>query len=275
MFRIGEFSKLAKVSGRLLRYYEEINLLAPEFTDPQTGYRYYSAKQLPQLNRILVLKELGLSLEQVAHLLDQNTSTEEIRGMLTLRKAQIEQAVQAETTRLRLVEARLQQIDALQDREIILKSVPAQSFLAVRAILPGIEAVQRRGRKIHDEIPAIVGQHNLGQLAVILHSPIYEPEALDVEIGYVITGEAPSTVNLTEEWSLVKRELPAVETMATLIHVGPVDERFQTYGILGTWIEQNKWQITGEGREIIIQLPQPGKEAQTVGEIQLPISTLS
>ena len=64
MFRIGEFSRIAQVSGRLLRYYDEIGLLSPEFTDPQTGYRYYSAHQLPRLNRILVLKELGLSLEQ-------------------------------------------------------------------------------------------------------------------------------------------------------------------------------------------------------------------
>ena len=80
MFRIGDFSKIAQVSGRLLRYYDEIGLLSPEFTDPQTGYRYYSAQQLPRLNRILVLKELGLSLEQIARLLEQNTSADEIRG---------------------------------------------------------------------------------------------------------------------------------------------------------------------------------------------------
>ena len=54
MFRIGEFSKIAQVSGRLLRYYDEIGLLIPESIDPETGYRYYSARQLPRLNRILV-----------------------------------------------------------------------------------------------------------------------------------------------------------------------------------------------------------------------------
>lgn len=100
MFRIGEFSKIAQVSGRLLRYYEEIGLLIPEYTDPQTGYRFYSAKQLPRLNRILVLKELGLSLEQIARLVGRDTSAEEIRGMLKLRKAQIEQTVQEELARL-------------------------------------------------------------------------------------------------------------------------------------------------------------------------------
>lgn len=47
MFRIGEFSRIAQVSNRLLRYYDEIGLLSPEYTDPQTGYRSYSARQLP------------------------------------------------------------------------------------------------------------------------------------------------------------------------------------------------------------------------------------
>src|SRR5260221_10708067 len=112
MFRIGEFSKIAQVSGRLLRYYDEIGLLSPASIDPETGYRYYSARQLPRLNRILVLKELGLSLEQIARLLAQGTSPDEIRGMLALRKAQIEQSLQEEMARLRIVEKRLQQIDA-------------------------------------------------------------------------------------------------------------------------------------------------------------------
>ena len=65
MFRIGEFSQIARVSGRLLRYYDSIGLLRPVRIDPATGYRYYSADQLPRLNSILALKELGLSLDQV------------------------------------------------------------------------------------------------------------------------------------------------------------------------------------------------------------------
>ena len=64
MFRIGEFSKIAQVSGRLLRYYDKLGLFKPIRIDPETGYRYYSAQQLPALNRILALKELGLTLDR-------------------------------------------------------------------------------------------------------------------------------------------------------------------------------------------------------------------
>src|SRR5262245_12572379 len=65
MFRIGEFSRIARVSCRLLRYYDEIGLFTPARIEQASGYRYYSAAQLPRLNRILVLRELGLSLEQI------------------------------------------------------------------------------------------------------------------------------------------------------------------------------------------------------------------
>ena len=278
MFRIGEFSKIAQVSGRLLRYYEEIGLFNPEHTDPQSGYRYYSAGQLPRLNRILVLKELGLSLEQIARLVDQATSTEEIRGMLALRKAQIEQTVQEEMERLRVVEARLQHLDAhgqIEEPDVILKSVRSQEFLALREVLPDMDAVRSLVERINTTVLAVVGPNNLGYIAVVIHSPMYDPQAFDLEIGYLFTGKTPASVRLSEERVLTRRELPAVDTMATLAHVGRVNDRHQGYGVLGRWVEQNKWQISGVGREILMQLPLEGKENEAVIELQLPVSRLS
>ena len=64
MVSIGEFARLGGVSVRTLRHYDEIGLLRPAQVDPVTGYRGYLASQLGQLNRILALKELGLSLTQ-------------------------------------------------------------------------------------------------------------------------------------------------------------------------------------------------------------------
>ena len=69
MFRIGDFSRIARVSARQLRFYEEIGLFRPAHADAQTGYRYYRAAQLAELNRIIVLKELGFSLEQIREVL--------------------------------------------------------------------------------------------------------------------------------------------------------------------------------------------------------------
>ncbi len=277
MFRIGEFSKIAQVSGRLLRYYDEIGLLSPDFTDPQTGYRYYSAKQLSRLNRILVLKELGLSLEQVAQLLDQAISTDEIRGMLTLRKAQIERTVQEEMARFRDIESRLKQLDThgqIQEPDVVLKTVPAQTYLAIREVLPGMVEVRELVEKIHNVVPVVVGKTKLSYIAIVIHSPMFDPEALDFEVGYLLDGKIPDPVRLSDERVLTPRELPAVSTMATVIQVGRVDNSHRSYGALGNWIEANQYQIVGPGREILMQLPLPGKENEAVVEIQLPVTRL-
>ena len=73
MFKIGEFSKLGQVSTRMLRHYDKLGLLTPSETDPWTGYRYYTIDQLSRLHRIIALKELGLSLPQIAALFESET----------------------------------------------------------------------------------------------------------------------------------------------------------------------------------------------------------
>ena len=69
MFKIGDFSRLSFISVKTLRFYDEMSLLKPVKVDRFTGYRYYTADQSPQLNRILMLKDLGLSLEEIAKML--------------------------------------------------------------------------------------------------------------------------------------------------------------------------------------------------------------
>jgi DNA-binding transcriptional MerR regulator len=274
MFRIGEFSHIAQVSGRLLRYYEEIGLLSPEYSDPQTGYRYYSAEQLPRLNRILVLKELGLGLDQIAQLLSRNASSEEIRGMLLLRKAQLSQAMQDDLAQLRLVEARLDQIDAFGQSpllDVVVKAIPPQRYLALREVFPEVAAVRRLVIQIAALVPPRMPAGSLGQIAFVFHSRMFDPDALDFEVGYLLTGKSPTEIRLSEERVLSVRDLPAVETMATLTHTGSINDIHRSYGLLGTWVERQQWQIVEPGRQVMLQLPQPGKD-DAVTELQLPVS---
>src|SRR5690349_11710414 len=93
VLKIGEFSRLAQVAVPTLRHYDQVGLLKPVAVDPATSYRSYSASQLPRLHRILALKGLGFSLEQIAAVLDEEPSPEQMRGMLRLRRAQIGQQI--------------------------------------------------------------------------------------------------------------------------------------------------------------------------------------
>jgi DNA-binding transcriptional MerR regulator len=100
MLKIGEFSKLAQVSVKTLRYYDELGLLRPNWVDRYTGYRYYSLQQLPRLNRLLALRELGFPLVQIERMLREDLSPSELRRLLKLRQVELEHQVQAEQARL-------------------------------------------------------------------------------------------------------------------------------------------------------------------------------
>src|SRR5574340_1467282 len=100
MFPIGKFSKISRLSVKTLRYYDQIGLLKPARVDPATGYRYYELGQLARLNRILALKDLGLTLEQTAVMLDRGLTAEQLRAMLRRKRAELTQAVQQTEDRL-------------------------------------------------------------------------------------------------------------------------------------------------------------------------------
>src|SRR5215475_12634813 len=173
MFRIGEFSRIARVSGRLLRYYDSIGLLSPQRIDPATGYRYYSAGQLTRLNRILALKDLGLSLEQVARMVDGKISTDEIRGMLMLKKAELERTLSAEAVRLRHIESRLQQIDqqgSLRDYDVVVKSAARQPYLSLRRTYAGIDDAIGMLREVTRAVTARIPESARDAMIVVAHS---------------------------------------------------------------------------------------------------------
>ena len=264
MFRIGEFSQIARVSGRLLRYYDSIGLLRPVRIDPQTGYRYYSANQLPQLNRILALKELGLSLEQIGRMLDEKISADEIRGMLMLRKAELERSLAEEATRLRHIQSRLQQIDeqgAIADYDVVIKSARPQPFLALRATFPDIAEVVATlrdvARTVTARVPAAAREH----LVVVAHSD-FDDQDLDLEIGFGLTRAVPNAAScLPDRREMTTRELPAAETLATLVRSGPLYQSHLAFGALGVWMEANGYRVTGPCREVFLEPPAQSADA--------------
>jgi DNA-binding transcriptional MerR regulator len=91
--KIGDFSKIGQVTVRMLRHYDELGLLKPAYVDRLTDYRYYSIEQLPKLNRLLALKDLGFSLVQIAALLNDDLPALQLRGMFLMKRAEAEREV--------------------------------------------------------------------------------------------------------------------------------------------------------------------------------------
>jgi len=275
MFKIGEFAQIGRVSGRQLRHYDRLGLLAPEHTDAQTGYRYYNAGQLPRLNRILALKALGFSLDQIGTMLDENVPPEALRGMLAVRKAQVEQSLAEEEAQLRQIESRILQIEeqgALRDYDVVVKPVPASPFLSLRQRCADMgEAIGLLELVVRKGAGQIKARYK-DQLIVVAHSD-FEDEALDLEIGFTLTMPVNTTVTLPGDLVMSLRELEAVEAMASIVRSGPGYQSHLAYGAIGIWMEANDYRIDGLCREVFLEMPFVGPSTpDTVMEIQFPVA---
>jgi DNA-binding transcriptional MerR regulator len=279
MFKIGEFSKIAQVSGRLLRYYDDIGLFKPQHIDTWTGYRYYTADQLPRLNRILALKDLGLSLDHIQQLLDKDISTDEIRNLYLGRKAQLEQSLRDELVRLQQVQVRLNLLDSQVVNwmpDVVIKCVPAQPMLAYRdSQMTGERLYQLFDVLSHNVPERAAEKSRYGSLLTILYSDIFTPEAaMDLEIGFLLTNERVKPMMIADGVTLMVRELPAVERMATSVHQG-LDDHPITYNALGRWLEQHHYRIVGPGRELLLENYYPAEPEKCIVEIQFPVERIN
>ena len=274
MFRIGEFAQIAQVSSRQLRFYDQLGLLQPAHTDRQTGYRYYSIRQLPRLNSILALKELGLSLEQIGPLLKEEISPSELRAMLTMKRAQVERALHEEEVRLRHIESRIAQIDQHGDiggYDVVTKAVTATPFLSLPYTCQDMNEVGLMVRSVAEEGAAQI-RPSLRDKLIVVSRNAGETDGLDLEIGYALTRHSNVTVRIAGELVLRASELPAVETMATIVRQGTNAESHRPFSAIGTWIEANHYEIAGPCREVFLEpVTGPlGLEGALV-EIQFPV----
>lgn len=277
MFRIGEFAQIAQVSGRQLRFYDQIGLLRPVHTDAQTGYRYYSIRQLPRLNRILALKELGFALEQIGPLLQDKISVSELRGMLTIKRAQVEQSLRDEQARLRHIESRIAQIDAqgaLVDYDVVLKSVPATPLLSLRASFTAVDEAVSMVCAIADEGSKKIGPAMRDKLIVIAGND-QETERLDLEIGFSLTRQPKASVLLAGNQVLRASVLAEVPAMATIVRSGTGATSHTSFGAIGSWIEANDYAIAGPCREVFLEpVTGPTDFEKALVEIQFPVLSL-
>lgn len=126
VLRIGEFSQLAQVTVKTLHHYDDVDLLKPAHIDNFTNYRYYTLEQLPRVHRILALKDMGLSLEQIRLMLESELPLDEIKGMLRLKRAEAHEQMREVQQRLAMIEFRLHMIEAetnFPDLDVVVKSL--------------------------------------------------------------------------------------------------------------------------------------------------------
>jgi DNA-binding transcriptional MerR regulator len=269
VIKIGDFAYLSHVSVATLRHYDEIGLLKPVRVDQFTGYRYYSVAQLPRLNRILALKDLGFSLEQIERVLVGGITPDELRGMLKLKRAEVEQRLANEQQRLKRIETRLRQIeqeDSMPDYEVVLKTVPPILIASRKVTIPTNDQVPAYLNPAYREAYDYVkqqGAKDTGPCFALWHQGAEILENEVAEAAVPIDRRLPGT-------DMVKvYELPQVQ-VAAVVHHGEFENFTQCHGTLLEWIEANGYRIVGPYREIYVQHDRSNM-SESATEIQYPI----
>ncbi len=269
MLKIGEFAQVGQVSIATLRHYDQYNLLKPLALDPDTGYRYYSLDQLPRLNRIVALKDLGFSLQQIAQLLEENLPLEQLQGMFKLKQAQIQQTIATEQARLERIAARLRQIEQegnMPAYDVLLKQVDALLVASIRESISLEDNPQRLYEILSTYLQQQGGQQS--QLGIVLWHSRYELYDngiyADVEVAIPLDGPLPSNeqVNI--------RTLPG-GLMACTVHTGTGLAIGQAYAALHRWCESNGYRLTAPPRLIDLQRAENMEPGQHVVEIQFAV----
>ncbi len=280
MLKIGDFSRLAHVTVKTLRHYGKVGLLRPAWIDRFTGYRYYSLPQLARLNRILALKDLGFTLEQIRPMLDGNLPVQQLHQILHRKQEELVGRVQAEQARLAQVESRLMQIDT-EGRgpayEVVLKRLDAQTVAAIRDILPGYVAAPQHWEKSSREIEDYLKEKNIrleGPWFALYHDPEYTERNIDIEVAVGIESVNPRRLADGLRRRVTVRRLPALEAVASVLHSGDFDTISQAYAAVFEWVERNRYKVAGPVREVDLdELDSDGTACRMV-EVQAPVEKI-
>jgi DNA-binding transcriptional MerR regulator len=272
MLNIGQFARLGQVSPRMLRHYDEIGLLRPARVDRANGYRLYGAHQLGRLHRLLALRDLGFTLEQIRNVLDEDLPTEQVRGMLRMRRAQIEQDVAEHQARLRRVEAHLRALEGTS-------TVKPSDFVIKQTQPLRIAETTSAAPSFGPENIAPVFDRKLPEIGAHLHDAGVQPGitvayyewpaddgSIVVHLGFDI---ADQRIPETEAIRVV--ELP-VTTVASAVLQGPIDGIVPLYEGLVRWIEQTGHSLAGLSRELYHEW-HAADPALNVTELQMPIGS--
>ena len=270
MFKIGEFSKLVRVSPRMLRHYEKCGLFCPVATDKFTGYRQYSAGQIPLLSNIVMLRDMGFSIEEIGEILPHFGDTAYMDRTLRAKALSIKATIKSEQERyekLMEMSATMRKERNIMVYEVEMKRLPAVKVLSLRGIIPHY----RDEGILWEKLGRFIGEnqircHSDGYSTYFDEE--YKESDPDVEIAIPVDEMG------TGQGEFIYREYDEISLAATVRFSGPFDGGYDAaLEKLAGWMEQNGYVFAGNMRGHVLVSPdeEPNPE-KWLTELQVPVA---
>ena len=267
MFKIGEFSKITQVSVRMLRYYDEQKLLIPVSVDKITGYRLYSAEQIEQLHRIVLLRDMGFGVKEIKEI-TKAWDPDLLKSNLLEQIKKTEEGIRYEQGKLKQIQGYLMDLNSQNKKmniQIVMKQLPRQNVISLRRIVPNYYCES----ELWEEIGNHLGNKNAEavQSFSIYHDTDYREQEVDIEVCIATTEQHALGTNL------IYRQVEQVEQAACFMIYGPYSNIGIAYKEFAFWLEQHsEYQMAGENRQIChVSMCHTSNPEEYITELQIPL----
>ena len=262
-YRIGEISRLYKISTDILRYYDKIGLMSPDFIG-ENGYRYYSKKQIWKLNNIRNLRNIGVGLEDIKEFLDErniNSANDIIEFQLEKVEDKIKKLIELKeelTSKLENIEF----FKTFKDfNKPVLKFIPKRKFLRSKGNFKQDWEIDFELKILNEKTEYdndfILTNNEIG--ATLSRENFFKGEYLTFSESFIIND--------------VKGEIIPEGYFLTIVFKGKYDESYKYYNILKKYIEEKGLVVTGDIHEIYhIEIHITENEDEFITEIQIPVA---
>lgn len=263
LYRVGIFSQMNQVTIKALRHYDEKGLLIPRYVDPENGYRYYSASQLPDLHQIIALRKIGFSLEEIRKV-QQGVGKDKL---LRLKKKRILEEIAERTRELSVIESYLSDEEELVEYDIIEKSLPEITIASMTLTIDNYGKLINYMPQMDRELERLGCSYTNPQYCFNRYlDGEYKEEDIRVEICEAVTAAKSGDTFL--EFSVV----PKVENAVCTLHKGSYEQLPLSYQAILSFIDQNNYEIANLPRESYIDgIWNQESVEDWLTEIQIPV----
>lgn len=243
MLKIGDFSKLSRITIRMLRHYDEIDLLIPRQVDEFSGYRYYDEAQLAEAGQIQSLKNMGFSLSIIREIMESWENPDEMERFLTIRKKELESHLNETAERLHLLDNTMRWLRKdgnVMNYNVTLKTLPERYVASVRQIIPAYDEEGRLWKALYEEMAGMKMQEaNPRYGMAIFHDEGYKEQDVDVEIQVAVSGQYKDTEHVKF------KHAPSVQ-FASVTYKGGYDQFTKVNEAVANWIHSNGYEFDGK-----------------------------